>query len=81
MAGWYNEEEEEFTMIYQKIQKVGDNYIITIPREEVERQQLEDGLLVSVEIQRADEIDPEIRRVFEASWEHNKAGYLYLKDR
>jgi len=68
-------------MIYQKLQKVGDEYIISVPREEVERQQLAEGQLVSVEIRPADGVGDEIRRVFEESWEHNKAGYLYLKDR
>ena len=71
-------------MIVQKLRKVGNSFVVTIPKEEVKRQNLEAGQLLIVEVQPA-EIrpipSPELRATFENSWEHNEAGYRYLKDR
>ncbi len=71
-------------MIYQKLRKVGNSYVVTIPKEEVERRQIQEGQLLAIEIQPA-EIRPvasdELRQTFEASWEHNEAGYRYLTNR
>jgi len=47
------------TMILQKLLKVGDSYIVTIPKEEVERLNLSEGQLLAIEIQPA-EIDSAI---------------------
>ena len=71
-------------MIYQKLRKVGHSYVVTIPKEEIERLSLEEGELLAVQVQRA-EIRPvlseELREGFERSWKRNEAGYRYLKDR
>jgi antitoxin component of MazEF toxin-antitoxin module len=71
-------------MIYQKLRKVGNSYVVTIPREEVERRNLQAGQLLAVEIQPA-EIRPvasaELRQTFEESWTRNEAGYRYLARR
>ncbi len=37
-------------MFWQKLRKVGDSYILIIPEEEVERQNLQEGQLLSIEI-------------------------------
>ena len=44
-------------VIWQKLRKVGDSYVVTIPKEEVERQKLQEGQLMAIEIQPA-EIPP-----------------------
>lgn len=71
-------------MIQQKIRKVGNSYVVTIPRAEIERQHLTEGQLVAVEIQALD-VQPrlagDVREAFEASWRRNEAGYRYLAGR
>ena len=68
-------------MIWQKLRKVGNSYVVTIPKEEVERQKLREGQLLAVEVQPA-EIrpvpSPALREAFEESWKRNEAGYRYL---
>ncbi len=71
-------------MIYQKLRKVGNSYVVTIPKEEVERRNLQAGQLLAVEIQPA-EIRPsasaELRQAFDDSWARNETGYRYLAKR
>ena len=71
-------------MITQKLRKVGNSYVVTIPKEEVERQQLTEGQLLTIEIQPA-EVRPvmseEVRKAFERSWERHEDGYRYLAGR
>ena len=70
-------------MIWQKLRKVGNSYIVTIPKEEVERQHLQEGQLLAVEVQPA-EIrpvpSPALREAFEESWKRNEVGYRYLAE-
>lgn len=37
-------------MIWQQLRKVNDSYIVTIPKEEVERLNLREGQLLAIEI-------------------------------
>lgn len=71
-------------MLYQKIRKVGNSYVVTIPKDEVERLNLEPGQFVAVHIQAA-EIRPvlsdTLREAFEESWADNEDGYRYLAGR
>ncbi len=71
-------------MIWQKLRKVGNSYVVTIPKEEIERQQLQEGQLLAIEIRLAEvrpTLSPELREAFEESWQRNEAGYRYLADR
>jgi antitoxin component of MazEF toxin-antitoxin module len=71
-------------MIQQQLRKVGNSFVVTIPKEEVERQGLHEGQLLGVEVTPLEVrpvLRPELREAFEASWERNEAGYRYLKDR
>ena len=71
-------------MIWQKLRKVGNSYVVTIPKEEIERQQLQEGQLLAIEIRPAEiypTLSPELREAFEESWQCNEAGYRYLADR
>lgn len=71
-------------MIVQKLRKVGNSYVITIPREEVERQHLQEGQLLALHVQPV-EIRPVLseaaRQAFEESWHDNEQGYRYLAGR
>ena len=71
-------------MIWQKLRKVGNSYVVTIPDEEVERQQLQEGQLLAIEIRPAEvrpTLYPELREAFEKSWKRNETGYRYLENR
>lgn len=71
-------------MVYQKLRIVGNSYVVTIPRDEIERLHLEEGQLVAVQVQPA-EILPimsgAVREAFDETWEHNEPGYRYLTGR
>lgn len=70
-------------MIWQKLRKVGNSYVVTIPKEEVERQNLQDGQLLSIEIRPAEirpVMSPDLRRAFEESWQQNEKTYRYLAE-
>lgn len=70
-------------MIWQKLRKVGNSYVVTIPKEEIERQHLEEGQLVSLEIRPAEirpTISPDLRKAFEESWQQNEQTYRYLAE-
>jgi antitoxin component of MazEF toxin-antitoxin module len=47
-------------VITQKVRKIGNSYSVTIPREEMERQQIKEGDTVSVEVRRV-EIERRVR--------------------
>lgn len=71
-------------MIQQKLRKVGNSYVVTIPREEVERRGLIEGQLLAVEVQPIElrpVMRPEVREAFEESWKRSEAAYRYLADR
>lgn len=68
-------------MLMQKIRKSGNSYIVTIPRDEMERQGLQEGDTVAFDIRKVEhrvQLDPEVRAAFERSWEMYKDDYDYL---
>ena len=70
-------------MLWQKLRKVGNSYVVTIPKEEVERQNLKDGQLLSIEIRPAEirpVMSPDLRKAFEESWQKNEQAYRYLAE-
>ncbi|NDJ53069.1 MAG: hypothetical protein GYB68_08305 [Chloroflexi bacterium] len=57
---------------------------MTIPLEEVEALQAEEGTVLAIPVQRADaapQLSEELRQAFEESWERNQDGYRSLKGR
>lgn len=66
-------------MIYQKLRKVGNSYVVTIPKEEIERQALKEGQLLAIQVQPV--LSGEMRDLAEESWQANKEGYRYLAGR
>ena len=70
-------------MIHQQLRKAGNSYVITIPKEEVERQGWTTGQRFAVQLTPLEErpvLRKDIREAFEASWERNAEGYQYLAD-
>jgi len=71
-------------MIHQQLRKAGNSFVITIPKEEVERQGWVMGQRFAVQLTPLEEravLSTDIRDAFEASWERNAVGYQYLADR
>jgi antitoxin component of MazEF toxin-antitoxin module len=70
-------------MIQQKLRKVGNSYVVTIPKSEVERKGLRAGQLVAVDVQPLEtlpKLRPELQEAFEASWARSEAAYRYLAE-
>lgn len=71
-------------MIQQKLRKVGNSFVVTIPKDEVERRGLQEGQLLAIEFEPVEVVpmmSPEVLRAFEESWARNEEAYRYLADR
>jgi hypothetical protein len=70
-------------MILLKLLRVVDSYIVTIPKEEVERLNLNEGQLIAIEILHVvtnSDNSTELDLAFEESWQRNEPGYRYLAE-
>lgn len=70
-------------MIQQQLRKVGNSYVVTIPKEEVERLGVSEGQLLALEITPLEIrpiLRPEIRAALEETWEEDLEAYRYLAD-
>lgn len=70
-------------MVIQKVRRVGNSFVVTIPKEEMERQGLHEGDEIAVEVRRVTvrpEMSPDVRAAFERSLQTYAADYEYLKD-
>jgi putative addiction module antidote len=70
-------------VIRGKLRKVGNSYVVTIPRAEVERQQLREGDLVDVQVTPLDvrrRLPPDLQAAAEASLREHSAAYRYLAE-
>lgn len=71
-------------MIQQKLRKVGNSYVVTIPKREVERRGLREGQLLAVQVEPLEVrpvLPPDMREAFEESWRVDEAAYRYLAGR
>ena len=77
-------------MIASKIRKHGNSYVVTIPREEMEKRGLVEGQLVGfnpipVELRPVEQertaLRPEVRAAAEIVWAKNEAGLRFLAGR
>jgi putative addiction module antidote len=71
-------------MIQAKIRKQGNSFVVTIPREEMERLDLREGDQIAFQPTKLETrivLRPELQKVLDESWEQNEAGYRYLADR
>jgi putative addiction module antidote len=67
----------------QRVRRTGNSFVVTIPKEQVERLGLNEGDYVDVSIQPLElrpRLNPELRAVFEEVWKENEAGLRYLAD-
>ena len=70
-------------MITARVRKTGNSYVVTIPREEMERLNIADGDLVGLEIRKATvsyELPPELEAAFKRSWEAHRETYRFLAE-
>jgi antitoxin component of MazEF toxin-antitoxin module len=70
-------------MLAQKLRQVGNSYVVTIPKEEVERLGLQVDDLVGIEVHKlrvVPELAPDVAAAFQWSIEYYAADYEYLKD-
>jgi len=71
-------------VIAQKLRRSGNSYIVTIPREEVERQGLTEGEMVVIEVRAAEirpKLRPNLRALAEESWQRHETAYRKLADK
>jgi putative addiction module antidote len=71
-------------MTTAKVRRVGNSYVVTIPREEMERLQLHEGDTVSLEVRKLTlkpEMAPDVRAAFEWAVQQHAGDIEYLKDR
>jgi antitoxin component of MazEF toxin-antitoxin module len=71
-------------MFTQQLRKTGNSYVVTIPKDEVERRGWKEGQLLAVQLTEL-EVRPvlgdDLRAAFEERWERNEAALRYLADR
>jgi antitoxin component of MazEF toxin-antitoxin module len=70
-------------VIRQTLRKAGNSYVVTIPKDEIERRGLKLGDLLGIEIiplEVRPVLRPELREAFEASWRRSEAAYAALAD-
>ncbi len=68
-------------MIQQQLRKAGNSYVITIPKEEVERNGWSVGDRFAVQLTPLEErpvLSRELRDALDASWRNHEAAYRYL---
>lgn len=71
-------------MVTQAIRKVGNSFVVTIPKDDMRRLDLNEGDIIQFEPTRMElkpVLNPEIRSLFERDVESLKPMLEYLKDR
>ncbi len=71
-------------MITGKLRKSGNSFVVTVPRDEVERLALQEGQLAMVEVRPVEVrpvLSPELRRIFGEVFPRIEPGLRYLADR
>jgi putative addiction module antidote len=71
-------------MIQQQLRKAGNSYVVTIPKDEVERHGWKEGDRFIVELTQLEErpvLDPKLRAIFEEIWTEHEDALRYLADR
>lgn len=70
-------------MITQRVRKTGNSYVVTIPREELERLGIAEGDFVGIELRKARvtlDLPPDLEQAFQESWEAHRESYRYLAE-
>ena len=75
---------EEQRIITCKLRRSGNSFIVTVPKEEVERLQLREGQTVSVEVRPVEVrpvLSPRLRAIIDDIYPRAEPGLRYLADR
>ncbi len=72
-------------MVVSKLRKVGNSYVVTVPREEVDRLGLSEGQTVTLEVRPAEVtvrpvLAEDLRPAFELEFRRAEAGLRYLAE-
>ena len=71
-------------MITQQLRKVGNSYVVTVPKEEVERRGWQEGQLLALQLTEL-EVRPvlgdDLREAIEERWDRNVEALRYLAGR
>ena len=71
-------------MITQQLRKVGNSYVVTVPKEEVERRGWQEGQLLALQLTEL-EVRPvlgdDLREAIEERWNRNLEALRYLAGR
>lgn len=71
-------------MVEAKIRKQGNSFVVTIPKDEMEKLDLHEGDRVAFQPTKLETravLRSEVEVAFERTWERNEAGLRYLADR
>jgi antitoxin component of MazEF toxin-antitoxin module len=74
----------EVTMITQQLRKTGNSFVVTVPKEEVERRGWQEGQLLAVqftEIELRPVLGDDLRDAIDERWERNEEALRYLAGR
>ena len=71
-------------MIVQQLRKSGNSYVVTVPKDEVERRGWKEGQHLALELTEVEmqpRLRPELQEILEKNWEKNLPALRYLADR
>jgi len=71
-------------MIQQRLRRSGNSYVVTVPKELVERNGWQEGQLLAVEFTALEVrpvLRPELREAIDKRWERNEQALRSLADR
>lgn len=71
-------------MIVQQLRKSGNSYVVTIPKEEVERNGWKEGQMLAIgltEMEMTPRLPADLEAIVDERWEGNLPALRYLADR
>ena len=71
-------------MFTQRLRKTGNSYVVTIPKEEVERRGWQEGQLLGVQVTELairPVLGDDLRQAIDERWERNEEALRYLAER
>jgi antitoxin component of MazEF toxin-antitoxin module len=71
-------------MIQQRLRKVGNSFVVTIPKDEIDRLHIVEGQMISLDItpmEMRPVLNPELKAALMEHWDEDVEAYNYLADR
>ncbi len=71
-------------MIVQQLRKSGNSYVVTVPKEVVERHGWSEGQMLAIgltEMEMTPRLPADLEAIVDERWEHNLPALRYLADR